>query len=43
LAALLYLLGTLIVTVTVNVPMYRALLATTVPKDIDATRSLWQA
>jgi len=43
LAALLYLLGAFIVTVTVNVPMNRALLATTVCKDIDATRIIWQA
>jgi uncharacterized membrane protein len=43
LAALLYLLGAFIVTATVNVPMNRALLATTVPKDIDAARTIWQA
>jgi len=30
-------------TVAVNVPMYRALLDTTVPEDINLARSIWQA
>ncbi|WP_294620275.1 anthrone oxygenase family protein [uncultured Roseovarius sp.] len=43
LAALLYLVGAFLVTVTVNVPMNRALLATTVPEDIETARDIWRA
>lgn len=42
-AGLVYLVGGLLLTVTVNVPMNEALAGIEIPADIDAAQAIWQA